>query len=172
MQAQPLRFKLTKSSTTIKNRSQCIQLPAGMMTVSSRIQQNDTHRSDSKKQSVPICYDSEDDPLEIFASTVTFHPNDPLLGAKLRVAFLQRIMANGYFSVWPTLTFCCTIPANSAIFKAVSNGDIEEMVQMFQKNLASVTDCDPRGRSLLSVSTKSCFCISQDNALTSPLSML
>ena len=121
------------------------------MTVYSRTQMNGNFQSDSRMQSLPVLDNNEDDPLEIFASTVTFHPNDPLLGAKLRVAFLQRIMANGYFSVWPTLTFCCTIPADSAIFKAVSNGDIEEMVQMFQKNLASVTDCDPIGRSLLNV---------------------
>jgi hypothetical protein len=142
---------MTKSFTTIKNRSQSIQLPAGTMTVFSRTQMNGDFRSNSKRQSLPIRDNSEDDPLEIFVSTVTFHPNDPLLGAKLRVAFLQRTMANGYFSVGPTLTFSSTIPEDSAIFKAVCNGNIEEMVQMFQENLASITDCDPMGRSLLKV---------------------
>jgi hypothetical protein len=122
------------------------------MTVFSLTQMNGDFRSGSKRPSLPIRDDSKDDPLELFASTITFHRNDQILGAKLRVDFLQRTMANGYFAVGPTLTFSCTIPKDSAIFKAVSNGDIEEMTRMFQENLAAVTDCDPRGCSLLNVS--------------------
>ena len=138
----------------------------------SRTQRNGEFRSDSKRHFLPIGDGSEDDPLEIFASTITFHPNDQSLGAKLRVAFLQQTMANGYCAVGPTLTFSCTIPKDSAIFKAVSNGDIEEMIRMFQENLASVTDCDPTGRSLLGVRHQVLLLHKPNDALTSHPSML
>jgi hypothetical protein len=119
------------------------------MTVISRIQNFRHDRERNFRQSVDD--DRDHKVLEIFAGTVTLLPKDPTVRAKLQATFLQKITTGGFSSIHPTLSFCSMIPRNSIVFDTVIKGDVNDLVSMLVQGLASVTDCDPDGRSLLSV---------------------
>jgi len=43
------------------------------------------------------------------------------------------------------------IPFNSEIFDIIENEDVHKLTELLNKGAASLTDCDPEGRSLLHV---------------------
>ena len=86
-----------------------------------------------------------------FAGTITLLPKTKRKKLKIRAFFSQYMMKNGTFSFAPTLSFHAVIPDDSPVFRLVEDGDLEGLKQMLQDGLASVTDCDTRGRSLLAV---------------------
>lgn len=95
--------------------------------------------------------DGDDEVQELFTGTVTMVPSNDTLKAKLLATFSQTTTKKGFYSLAPTLSFCCTIPYDSAVFEVVAAGNVDELVHMMNEGLAAVTDCDPEGRSLLSV---------------------
>jgi hypothetical protein len=51
-----------------------------------------------------------------------------------------------------TITYQAMIPNDSAVFKIARSGKIKDLIELFEKGTAFLTDRDERGRSLLSVS--------------------
>jgi hypothetical protein len=147
----PQIFSSFKPLARIRNRSQTIPLQAGTLIVLSRSQ--DLRKS--QKRSTNLCQlpaDAADhELLEIFTSTITFIPNVHGSRAKLLARVCQESTTKGFSFIHPTLSFCSMIAEDSVIFKVIANGDTEELIRMFENNLAAITDCDPRGRSLLNV---------------------
>lgn len=89
--------------------------------------------------------------VNIFEGTVNLIPNETISKTKISTSFWQKCTENGYFSLKPTLSFCAIIPENSHIFTLVREGDLEGLIRHVQQGHASLTDCDPEGRTLLNV---------------------
>jgi hypothetical protein len=51
-----------------------------------------------------------------------------------------------------TITYQAIIPNDSEVFKIASSGGVKELIEIIEKGLASLTDHDEEGRSLLNVS--------------------
>lgn len=51
-----------------------------------------------------------------------------------------------------TITYQAMIPNNSAVFKIARSGKVTDLIELFEKGTAFLTDRDEQGRSLLSVS--------------------
>jgi hypothetical protein len=98
--------------------------------------------------------ESEDSKLvETFAATATVLPKDLTLPTKSCVSFLQRLTYEGSFSLRPALSCCRIIPFRSPAIDFVGSGDLEGLGRLLEEGVASLSDCDPYGRSLLSVRT-------------------
>jgi hypothetical protein len=51
-----------------------------------------------------------------------------------------------------TITYQAMIPNNSAVFRIARSGEVTDLIELFEKGTASLTDRDEQGGSLLSVS--------------------
>jgi hypothetical protein len=51
-----------------------------------------------------------------------------------------------------TITYQAMIPNDSAVFKIARSGKVTDLIELFEKGTASLTDRDEQGGSLLSVS--------------------
>jgi hypothetical protein len=89
--------------------------------------------------------------VALFAACTTILPKALAFKSKICASFLQKATENGSFSLRPTLDFCPVVPADSEVFGVVSNGDLEGLQRLLRDGKASTKDCDPEGRSLLSV---------------------
>ena len=68
---------------------------------------------------------------------------------KIRAFFTQKVATSGSFSFLPTISFHAVIPDDSKVFQFVREGNLEGLVGLLKDGLASLTDCDTQGRSLL-----------------------
>lgn len=93
---------------------------------------------------------------EIFEGRVNFIPKRTDRQTKISTSFMQRVTKDGFFSLKPRLSFCAIIPHNSEIFALVGDGDLKGIIVHLQQGKASLSDCDPEGRTLLNV-RKYCY---------------
>lgn len=67
------------------------------------------------------------------------------------MSVFQSMSSHGYTSIHPTLSFANVIPLDSRVFDVIKAGDVEMLQSMMIHRQASIRDCDPEGRSLLTV---------------------
>ena len=89
---------------------------------------------------------------EVFEGRVSFVAASETFNMKLDFCFLQRVSERASHIMNPTISFHCVRPDNAEVFKVVSHGNVEVLFDMIESGLASLTDCDTKGRSLLNVS--------------------
>lgn len=94
----------------------------------------------------------DEEVTETFTGTLTLLPKTKERNMKIRAFFTQKKLASGSFSFLPTLSFHAVIPDDSKVFQIIKRGDLDGLCRMLQDRLASLTDCDTQGRSLLWVS--------------------
>jgi hypothetical protein len=90
----------------------------------------------------------EEDVTETFAGSLTLLPKTKKRRMKIRAFFVQ-IFINGAFAIAPTLSFHAIIPGDSKVFECIKWGNLEGLIELLEKGLASLTDCDPDRHSLL-----------------------
>jgi len=89
---------------------------------------------------------------EMFEGTITLQfPKKPHR-KKLNVSFHQRVTSWGTSIITPAISFHSMRPMGSEVFNIAAYGDVQELIELLQGADASLSDCDPEGRSLLHVS--------------------
>lgn len=86
-----------------------------------------------------------------FAATISILPRTKERKMQIRASFFQHMTRNGGYSFTPTISFHAVIPNDSRVFRLAEGDDLDGLKQMLQDGLASLTDCDMNGRSLLGV---------------------
>ncbi len=76
----------------------------------------------------------------------------PQFQANVTVNFHQRLLADGYFSLYPSISVGMTLPRDSPIFNIVQNGDLNALQSMLSQGKASLRDRNSDGTPLLHVS--------------------
>lgn len=92
-----------------------------------------------------------EDALSTLRGSISILPNTDPRQFKISVSFLQRLTSSGFSCVNPGLLFHPVVPEDAEIFKAVTAGDVDRMLELFNTGNASLRDCDVAGRSLLHV---------------------
>ena len=111
--------------------------------------------------------DADEDPtVETFEARMTFTPAfQPAAKSQMILSVSQTITRRSSISLTPMLSFRCVVPATSVIFDIVRYGSVRELQRILTDGDASLTDCDPDGRSLLNVSTCDQFDSNRTNHL-------
>ena len=94
---------------------------------------------------------SEDIVVECFSATIDYLPNVPLPQTKITASFHQFVKLQSATTLNPTLEFCAIIPDNAPIFELIRANDVIGVERLLNEGLASLSDCDLKGRSLLYV---------------------
>jgi hypothetical protein len=94
-----------------------------------------------------------DNMQDLFFGRLTFVPIDSSLQAMMTASFTQRVRNQVSQSLNFNISFHNTIPDGSDIFQFLADGNLDAIISLFREGLASLTDCDTSGRSLLSVCT-------------------
>lgn len=89
--------------------------------------------------------------LQKYAGKATFWTADTTFPYKITATVLQNLTCNGYYSLKPTLSYHAMMPLKSEVFVAVETGNLLNLKNLLKQRRASLTDCDPKGRSLLNV---------------------
>lgn len=89
--------------------------------------------------------------LQQYAGKATFWTKHTGFPYKINATVLQNLTCNGYSSLKPTLSYHAMMPFESDVFVTVRTGNLFRLKHLLQQGKASLTDCDPDGRSLLSV---------------------
>lgn len=89
--------------------------------------------------------------LQKYAGKATFWTADNTFPYKITATVLQNLTCNGYYSLKPTLSYHAMIPFESEVFVTVKTGNLLNLKHLLKEGKASLTDCDPHGRSLLNV---------------------
>jgi hypothetical protein len=92
---------------------------------------------------------TDEEIIETFAGTMTLLPKTTGKNIKIRAFFTQKVATRGSFSFIPILSFHAVIPDDSRVFQLIEEGNLHELIGMLKDGLASLTDCDTQGRSLL-----------------------
>ena len=113
-----------------------------------------TVRSNHRENAAQTFHMLEGDNMQdLFLGRLTFVPNDSSLKAVMTASFTQRVRNQVSQSLNFNISFRSTIPDGSDIFRFVADGNLNAIIGLLREGLASLTDCDTRGRSLLSVCT-------------------
>jgi hypothetical protein len=88
---------------------------------------------------------------DLFFGRLKFVPNGSSLQAVMTASFTQRVRNQISQSLNFNISFRNRIPDDSDIFRFVADGNLNAIIGLFREGLASLTDCDTSGRSLLSV---------------------
>ena len=98
---------------------------------------------------------NEDDPagtiFESFSATVEYLPNGSLPKTKITASFQQFMKLQGATALNPTLAFSAMIPDDALIFESIRANDVSGIRRLLEEGVASLSDCDLKGRSLLYV---------------------
>lgn len=89
---------------------------------------------------------------EMFGGTITLQCPEKPHRKKLNVSFHQRVTSWGTSMFTPAISFHSMRPMGSEVFNIAAYGDVQELIELLQGVDASLSDCDPEGRSLLHVS--------------------
>jgi hypothetical protein len=96
---------------------------------------------------------------EKFSARIVFIPTRGTdLRTKVILNVFQESTSTGSLLSTPILSYRSIIPETSEVFQIVQWGTLRDLQKAFSEGTASVTDCDPDGRSLLNVSIKSSLC--------------
>jgi hypothetical protein len=96
---------------------------------------------------------------ESFSGTILFIPKKrkgkgKVKDFRVQVSIEQRIISDGFMeSPRPTISFSVILPANSEVFVKVASGDLAGLRRMLIEGKASLSDCNEKGNSLLTVSS-------------------
>jgi hypothetical protein len=102
---------------------------------------------------------SESSGEEKFSARIVFVPTRSTgLRTKVILNVFQEPTSTGILFSTPILSYRSIIPETSEIFQIVQWGTLGDLQKAFSEGTASVTDCDPDGRSLLNVSIKPSLC--------------
>lgn len=125
-----------------ERRRQAYAVTGGLVTVTSRTTQS-CQSLNTWRAHDPIAVD--------FAATIQFRPTASPFGAKIAIRIEQSGLANGSIVMPPSILVCPLISKKSEIIHAVISKDLGAFRRLIERRKASVADCDPWGRSLLSV---------------------
>lgn len=89
--------------------------------------------------------------LQKYAGKATFLTTDTAFPYKMSATVLQNLTCSGYYSLKPTLSYHAKMPFESEVLVTVRTGNLLDLKILLRQGKASLTDCDPAGRSLLSV---------------------
>jgi hypothetical protein len=95
--------------------------------------------------------DAEDVVFESFSATVDYLPARSFPKTKISASFQQFMRFRSTVSMNPTLSFCAIIPNDAKIFDHIKQDDVSAVKSLIEQGEASISDCDPVGRSLLFV---------------------
>jgi cell division septum initiation protein DivIVA len=101
-------------------------------------------RSSSNVQSPEGCVETLDGTLSLLM------PHQPHC-IKLNVWFSQKRRGRQFDILPSTISFQSVRPDQSIVFKIAASGCVEKLVELFEAGMASLSDCDSEGRSLLNV---------------------
>ena len=91
---------------------------------------------------------------EAFAAKVVVTPTSTT-GSKFQIIvdLASKTYQNRMVHCIPTLTFRAMIPDDSEVFRVVQRGSVKKLRKLLSSGAASLGDCNPEGRSLLTVSS-------------------
>jgi hypothetical protein len=101
--------------------------------------------------------DSNDGESDWYTDTfgkLTILPKGQRRNFKLQFMFEKRLHRQGAATLYHNFSFCSIREHGNEVFKMVETGDLEGLRSMFANGEASISDCDPDGNSLLTVSTR------------------
>ena len=87
-----------------------------------------------------------------FTAKVELLPRDAFIPTKFVTSLHFEVGLFGITSLNPLISISSMVPMDSAVFRLIKEGDLAGLLQLFQHGEASLHDCDPEGRSLLTVS--------------------
>lgn len=128
-------------------RAEVYQNPSGTLSIvsmSQNISSSHYHQDDEVEYN---CQHT----LQQYAGKATFWTTNTAFPYKINVTVLQNLTCNGYYSLKPTLSYHAMMPFESDVLVTVKTGNLFRLKYLLQQGMASLTDCDPDGRSLLSV---------------------
>ena len=88
---------------------------------------------------------------EVYHLSITFQPADRILSRGIRLALGSRYDSNGYYLRCPEVSAFAIIPLHSEVFALARKGDVQGLKRLFVENLASPTDRDEKGTTILHV---------------------
>ena len=96
---------------------------------------------------------------EKFSARIVFIPTSSTdLRTKVILNVSQKSTSTGSLLSTPMLSFRSIIPEDSETIEIVEFGTLRDLQKAFSEGTASITDCNPDGRSLLNVSIDSSIC--------------
>ena len=98
---------------------------------------------------------SENDMIDLFQGSVTYHPNSARR-TSLSIAFQQKRYVHGAWAMTPNLSFSAILPLGSEIFVEIEKGNESRLRALLHEGKASLSDRDVWGQPLLNVSTILC----------------
>lgn len=129
----------------LKHQHRSLETPTGSLALTSFVVKPENMKMRAMR--------GDENVIETFAGSLILMPTTKKRRMKIQAFFVQNVMKNGAYSISPTLSFHAIVPLNSEVFRLIRQGDLTSLILLFEKGLASLTDCDPDGRSLLSVSS-------------------
>ena len=91
---------------------------------------------------------------ELYQLSISFQPADRILSRGIRLALGSRFDQNGYCLRCPEISAFAIIPDDSEVFRLALCGDIQGLKRLFVENLASPTDRDGKGMTVIHVGWK------------------
>lgn len=104
------------------------------------------------KQEHKSCVSSEDFEKTVFASLSVLPKRYQDMQHQFTIELAQIITQNKLISLAPVISFRNIVSADSKIFGIALDGDVDALKVLLTEGKASLRDCDPGGRSLLSYS--------------------
>ena len=96
----------------------------------------------------------QQDSLEdYFLGKVTYIPDPSTFRTVMSLSFVQKRHIQRAHLLNFNISFRNMVPDESAVFQFIQVGDLDVLIGLFIKGLASLSDCDTKGRSLLNVSS-------------------
>ncbi len=86
------------------------------------------------------------------AEVILTPPTSEVESAQIRFLLSQRTTPESIMLATPILSVQRMIPDDSKIFQIAATGTVQELREMFEAGMASLTDCGANGRSLIGVS--------------------
>ncbi|MCJ1269365.1 hypothetical protein MMC22_009257, partial [Lobaria immixta] len=128
-------------------RAEVYESPSGTLSIVSMshdVSNSHHHQEDAEAES--SCQHT----LQKYAGKATFWTRNTAFSYKISATVVQNLTCNGYHSLKPTLSYHAMMPFESEVFVTVQTGNLPTLKHLLQQGKASLTDCDPAGRSLLS----------------------
>jgi hypothetical protein len=107
-----------------------------------------------KRQNAAESSSPDDAEEEYLLGTVSFMPNRTrrTKNVRIQISIQQKVSPDGFMtSLRPTLSFSAILPNDSEVFLKVKAGDLDGLQRMLADGTATLSDCNERGNSLLTV---------------------
>ncbi|MCJ1267076.1 hypothetical protein MMC22_006961 [Lobaria immixta] len=130
-------------------RAEVFVSPSGTLSIVSSSQNIPNSHSHQDTEAESNCQQT----LKKYVGKATFWTNNTALPYKISVTVVQDLTCYGFHSLRPTLSYHAMVQFKSEVITTVKTGNLHILKHLLQQGKASLTDCDPAGRSLLSYAT-------------------